>query len=149
MNALIRWTFPLIAYLCVGTVISAALGYGYLRHSGKLDDETMFRIMALVHGVDLDELAKEGTPTVEETPPEEPSFAEQQQRCKRRRCDSTRSRSSSRTRSTTSTTSCKQRDRRARALRPIADASGKLSSNQQQEDLPNRIWRTCARSSKR
>ncbi len=78
MRALTRLMLPLVAYLCVGTVISAALGYGYLRHSGKLDDEKMFRIMATLHGLDLDEIAKEGEATVEETPPEEASFASQQ-----------------------------------------------------------------------
>jgi hypothetical protein len=78
MSALIRWTFPLVAYLCVGTVVSALLGYGYLRSSGKLNDDTMFRITALLHGVDLDALAHEGQRTVEGTPPEEPSYAEQQ-----------------------------------------------------------------------
>jgi DNA repair ATPase RecN len=78
MSALIRWTFPLVAYLCVGTVVSALLGYGYLRSSGKLNDDTMFRITALLHGVDLDALAREGQKTVEGTPPEEPSYAEQQ-----------------------------------------------------------------------
>jgi hypothetical protein len=70
---------PLVAYLCIGAVVSAALGYAYMRHSGKLNDETMFRIVALVQGVDLDQLAKEGQTTAEETPAEEPSFAEQQQ----------------------------------------------------------------------
>jgi DNA repair ATPase RecN len=78
MSALIRWTFPLVAYLCVGTVVSALLGYGYLRSSGKLNDDTMFRITALLHGVDLEALAHEGQKTVEGTPPEEPSYAEQQ-----------------------------------------------------------------------
>jgi hypothetical protein len=78
MSALVRWTLPLVAYLCVGTVISAALGYFYLRRSGKLDDETMFRVMALLHGVDLDKIAAEGKAAVAEAPPEEPSFAEQQ-----------------------------------------------------------------------
>lgn len=78
MSALIRWTFPLVAYLCVGTVVSALLGYGYLRSSGKLNDDAMFRITALLHGVDLDALAHEGQKTVEGTPPEEPSYAEQQ-----------------------------------------------------------------------
>lgn len=76
MSALIRITLPLVAYLCVGTVITALLGYGYLRHSGKLNDETTFRILAILHGVDLDEVAKEGHKTADEVPPEEPSFAE-------------------------------------------------------------------------
>jgi hypothetical protein len=78
MSSIIRLTLPLIAYLCVGTVITALLGYGYLRKSGKLTDETMFRITALLHGIDLDALEKEGQKTVEGVPPEEPSFAEQQ-----------------------------------------------------------------------
>ena len=78
MSTLVRFTLPLVAYLCVGTVISAGLGYGYLRRSGKLNDETMFRIMALLHGVDLNELAKESETTVEGTAPEEASFGEQQ-----------------------------------------------------------------------
>lgn len=78
MSALIRWTLPLVAYLCVGTVISALLGYGYLRHSGRLNDETMFRIMALLHGVDLDALAAESVQSADGVPPEEPSFAVQQ-----------------------------------------------------------------------
>lgn len=77
MSALIRWTIPIVAYLCVGTVITATLGYFYLRHSGKLDDATMFRVMALLHGVDLDKIAAQGKVAVEETPPEEPSFVEQ------------------------------------------------------------------------
>jgi hypothetical protein len=78
MSTLIRFTLPLVAYLCVGTVITAGLGYGYLRRSGKLNDETMFRIMALVHGLDLNELAEKSEKSVEGTPPEEASFGEQQ-----------------------------------------------------------------------
>jgi hypothetical protein len=78
MSAILRLTLPLIAYLCVGTVITALIGYGYLRKSGKLSDETMFRITALLHGIDLEALEKEGLKTVEDVPPEEPSFAEQQ-----------------------------------------------------------------------
>jgi hypothetical protein len=78
MSALIRWTLPLVAYLCVGTVISAAIGYGYLRRSGRLDDDTMFRVMALLQGVDLEALKQEGKKTEGEVPAEEPSFAEQQ-----------------------------------------------------------------------
>lgn len=79
MSRLLRILMPLVAYVCVGTVISAALGYGYLRSTGKLTDDVMFRILALVHGVDLEALAQEGAVTVEDTPPEEPSFAQQQQ----------------------------------------------------------------------
>ena len=79
MGLVVRWLFPLVAYACVGTVASLALGYGYLRYSGKLDDETVFRITALLHGVDLAEIEKSAPATQSEAPPEETSFAEQQQ----------------------------------------------------------------------
>jgi hypothetical protein len=78
MNGIVRWVFPLVAYLCVGTVVSAVLGYGYLRHNGTLDDEKLFRIMALLHGLNLEEIQQEGQATVEETPPEELSFAQRE-----------------------------------------------------------------------
>jgi len=81
MSGLIRLALPLVGYVCVATVVSAGIAYGYLRSSGRLDDDTIFRITALVQGVDLDELEKQGQQaTAAGTPPEEPSFAEQQQR---------------------------------------------------------------------
>jgi hypothetical protein len=48
-----RFLLALIGYLCVGTVVSAALGGGYLWYSGKLDDEKVFRVLAMLHNVDL------------------------------------------------------------------------------------------------
>jgi uncharacterized protein YdiU (UPF0061 family) len=72
-----RFLFPLIGYLCVGTVISAAVGVGYLRYTNKLDDERAFRIIALLHGVDLDEKSKEQELRPAETPPEELSYDQQ------------------------------------------------------------------------
>jgi hypothetical protein len=80
MSRLLGLLLPLIGYACVATVISAALGYGYFRHSGKLDDEKMFRVVALVQGVDLEEIAKAKKQEKPGTPPEEPSFQEQRQR---------------------------------------------------------------------
>lgn len=79
MSFLLRMLIPLIGYVCVATVVSGALGYGYLRKSGKLSDEKLYRIVALVHDVDLDEIEHAKETVVSETPPEEPSFAEQQQ----------------------------------------------------------------------
>ena len=58
MSGMIRIFFPLIGYFCVATVITMAAGYGYLRSSGALDDETMFQIVSLIHGIDLDEIAE-------------------------------------------------------------------------------------------
>ena len=79
MSFLIRITLPLLGYLCTATVISAALGFSYLRQSGKLDDETMFRIVALLHGVDLEAIDKSKPEVAAGTPEEEPSFGERQQ----------------------------------------------------------------------
>jgi hypothetical protein len=78
MGALIRWIFPLVGYLCVATVVSAAIGVGYLRHNGRLNDDNMFRISALLHGVDLAEMEKAAPETTAGAPPEEQSFADQQ-----------------------------------------------------------------------
>lgn len=79
MSFLLRMMIPLIGYVCVATVVTGALGFGYLRKSGKLNDETLYRIVALVHGVDLDEIEQAQEAVAAEAPPEEPSFAEQQQ----------------------------------------------------------------------
>jgi len=79
MNAMIRIVFPLIAYLCVGTVITLAGGYGYLRFSDRLDDERMFQILSLIYGIDLDEITKTYEAGQEDVPPEDMSFAQQQE----------------------------------------------------------------------
>ena len=80
MSGLIRLAMALTAYLCVGTVLTAALGYGYLRRNGRLNDETQFRIVALVNGVDLQKIDESVKKKVEATTPkEETSYSEQQQ----------------------------------------------------------------------
>lgn len=78
MSFLLRMLIPLVGYVCVATVVSAALGVGYLRRSGKLNDETLYRMVALVHGVDLEEIEHAQDQVLAETPREEPSYAEQQ-----------------------------------------------------------------------
>ena len=78
MSIIVRFLFPLIGYLCVGTVITGALAYGYLVQTGRLTDETEFRIAALLHGVDLDELHNEVSQQEDEAPDAEPSYDEKQ-----------------------------------------------------------------------
>lgn len=78
MGLITRLLFPIIAYLCVGTVITAALAYGYLSRSGRLTDETKFRIAALLHGVDVDKLEKQAVKVESVVPDEETSYAEKQ-----------------------------------------------------------------------
>jgi hypothetical protein len=77
MGFLIRILFPLIGYACVATVISGAIAYGYLVKSGKLDDEKLFRITAILQDVDLEEIEQESHAEEPGTPPEEPSYEQQ------------------------------------------------------------------------
>ncbi len=79
MGALSRIMFPLIAYFCVATVITLAAGYGYLRHTGALDNENMFQIVTLLHGIDLEEIAAANQTDEQDVPPEEVSFSDRQQ----------------------------------------------------------------------
>ncbi len=79
MGALIRIMFPLIGYFCVATVITLAAGYGYLRQNGTLNNENMFEIVSLLHGVDLDEIAAANETDTQDVPPEEVSFDDRQQ----------------------------------------------------------------------
>jgi hypothetical protein len=78
MSAIIRILFPLIGYVCVATVITAVLGYSYLRSQGKLDDEQMFRLVALMHDIDLQEIAESQQPNPEKIPAEESSYEDRQ-----------------------------------------------------------------------
>ena len=77
MGLITRILFPLIGYACVATVISAAIGYGYLVKSGRLDDEKVFRITAILQDVDLEEIERASLEVKAETPPEEPSYEQQ------------------------------------------------------------------------
>jgi hypothetical protein len=71
---MIQLVFALIAYLCVATVITLALGIGYLWNTDRLDDEKMFRIVALLQDVDLQPLTQAHTETGDDVPPAEPSL---------------------------------------------------------------------------
>ncbi len=78
MGGLIRLLFPLLGYFCVATVITLAAGYGYLRQTGRLDDDNMFRIVSLLHGIDLEEIAAANETNLEDVPKEEISFEQRQ-----------------------------------------------------------------------
>ncbi len=71
-----RIIFSLIGYTAVATVLTALLGFGYLWQADRLDDEKMFRIVALIHDINLDSVSKETETTDTEIPGEEPSLAE-------------------------------------------------------------------------
>lgn len=63
----------LIGYVSTATVLSLAIGLAYLWKTDRLDDEKTFRIVALLHDVDIEKLAAEERPKEQTTPGEEPS----------------------------------------------------------------------------
>lgn len=71
-----RFLLALIGYACVATVLTTAIGVGYLWQSERLNDKRMFRIVALLHGVELNEDMKSNDLLEEEIPPEESSLDE-------------------------------------------------------------------------
>ena len=77
MAGLIRIMFPLIGYFCTATVIALAAGIGYLRNTGVLDDEHVFRIVSILHDIDLEKIANSYDSTEEDVPPEESSYDQQ------------------------------------------------------------------------
>jgi hypothetical protein len=70
---MIRYLFALIGYLATATVITMTLGLVYLWRTDRLSDERIFRITALLQGVDLEQIAASEKKTEGEVPREEPS----------------------------------------------------------------------------
>ena len=74
MKRIIGLLLALMGYVCVATVITLALIIGYLWHSDQLDEEKIFRMVALVQDVDLEALAAAQQKTADGVPAEEPSL---------------------------------------------------------------------------
>jgi hypothetical protein len=74
MGRLFGMLLALLGYLASATVITIALGFGYLWHTERLTDDKMFRMIALLEGVDLQQIADAQKKTVDEIPPEEASM---------------------------------------------------------------------------
>jgi hypothetical protein len=74
MSRLIQLLFALIAYVCVATMITIALGMGYLWHTDQLNDEKVFRIVALLQDVELHQPGETSEQAPDEVPPEEASL---------------------------------------------------------------------------
>ncbi|TWT77221.1 hypothetical protein Pla123a_18760 [Posidoniimonas polymericola] len=68
-----RMLMTLVGYVCTATVLSVTLGLAYLYGTNRVDDEKMFRMVALLHDVDVDRIAEETGVAAEEIPDEEPS----------------------------------------------------------------------------
>ncbi len=76
MSKFIDIVLGLIAYVCVATVITLALVIGYLWHTDQLNGEKVFRIVAMLQDIDLQQLAAEPQKKGDEVPPVEPSLNE-------------------------------------------------------------------------
>lgn len=74
MGKIIDLLFGLIAYVCVATVITLALIIGYLWHNDQLNDDKMFRLMAVMQDVDLQKMAAAENKSDSEVPPAEQSL---------------------------------------------------------------------------
>ncbi len=68
---MLRFLFAMIGYVSTATVITVVLGATYLWKTEKLTDEKMFRLVALLQGVDLEHLAEAERAAGGEVPPEE------------------------------------------------------------------------------
>ncbi|TWT43185.1 hypothetical protein [Botrimarina hoheduenensis] len=71
-----RLLLALIGYASTATVIAAVLGVGYLWQADQLNDEKVFRMVALMHGVDLDSVGDTQEEVTQTTPSEQPSIDE-------------------------------------------------------------------------
>lgn len=80
MAALIRFLLPLVGFFCTASIVTGLACYGYLWHSGILDDEKIFRIVALLNDVDLQKIAEKNSEKEPDVPPEEMSYEQGQQR---------------------------------------------------------------------
>jgi hypothetical protein len=74
MGKIIELLIGLIAYVCVATVITLALIIGYLWHNDQLNDDKMFRLMAVMQDVDLQKMAAAENKSESEVPPAEKSL---------------------------------------------------------------------------
>ncbi|MCA9259722.1 MAG: hypothetical protein KDA61_11005, partial [Planctomycetales bacterium] len=73
-----RMLFPLIGYFAVATLLTIGGGYAYMRQTGKLNDERMFQIVALLHGIDLQQMEEaKKNESQSEVPQEELSYEQQ------------------------------------------------------------------------
>lgn len=74
MGKIVDLLFGLIAYICVATVITLALIVGYLWNNDQLNNDKIFRLMAVMQDVDLQKMATVDKKVDKEVPPAEQSL---------------------------------------------------------------------------
>ena len=75
---MLRLLFALIGYVSTATVIAAAIGLVMFWQSGGFSDAKMFQAVALLHDVDLNQVAADEEDKAEGVPAEEMSLAQRQ-----------------------------------------------------------------------
>jgi len=76
MGKIIDLLLGLIAYICVATVITLALIVGYLWHNDQLNNDKLFRLMAVMQDVDLQKISATDKNAEREVPPAEKSLTQ-------------------------------------------------------------------------
>lgn len=74
MGKILDLLLGLIAYVCVATVITLALVIGYLWKNDQLNNDKLFRLMAVMQDVDLQKMAAVDKKADKEVPPAEQSL---------------------------------------------------------------------------
>jgi hypothetical protein len=74
MTRIVQLVFGLIAYVCVATMITLLLGLGYLWQTDRLNNEKVFRMVALLHDVELHQPGESREHSSDDVPPEEASL---------------------------------------------------------------------------
>lgn len=74
MTGLVRVMFPLIGYFCTATVITLAASLSYMRMTGMLDDEKMFKMASVLHDINLEKISEQYELSDDDVPPEETSY---------------------------------------------------------------------------
>lgn len=69
-----RMIFSLIGYVATATLLALGIGCAYLWQNNMITNEKMFHIVALLHDVDIDAIAKEEQVTDRVTPEQEASL---------------------------------------------------------------------------
>ncbi len=76
MGRLVGMIAGLICYLSVATMLAAGAGFVYLRATGKLDEQRLARIVALLQGIETTEKPAEAPTEKKQQDVEQPSYDE-------------------------------------------------------------------------
>jgi hypothetical protein len=74
--SLARIVIPVIAAFCVGTVAAQGIGLAWLWSKGKISSKKIDHVLAVLHGVDIDELRRQAEAARSPNSDEQPALAD-------------------------------------------------------------------------